>query len=142
MQFVFLIIGLLPFSVGKFCSCMPLGEMNDEQYKEYNLILKGKIVKVVEREERTIYLKVVCYYKGKQQKDTIQIISARESGICGIFPSVGEYWLMFAYADGNKYRTSLCTRTKNMNSKAWDYQGEEIKEDLKFLENKRKINGG
>jgi len=85
-----------------------------------------------------ILIKVDTYYKGSQNKDTIKIVSPREAGDCGIFPKVGEHWLMFAYSTGNSFRTNLCTRTKNMNPKAWDYRKNELKDDLDFLENKIK----
>ena len=89
-----------------------------------------------------ILIKVDTYYKGSQNKDTIKIVSPREAGDCGIFPKVGEHWLMFAYSAGNRFRTNLCTRTKNMNPKAWDYKKDELINDLDFLGNKRKINDG
>jgi len=47
---------------------------------------------------------------------------------------------MFAKAEGKGYRTTLCTRTKNMNPKAWDYRKDEITDDIKFLEAKLTTN--
>ncbi len=37
-----------------------------------------------------------------------------------------------------KFNTNLCTRTKSMNPKAWDYNKEEINDNPLFLENKKK----
>jgi hypothetical protein len=53
--------------------------------------------------------------------------------MCGIFPEIGEQWLIFARKKGNVFYTSLCTRTKNLNPKAWDYNKVFIDDDLKFL---------
>lgn len=121
-----------------FCSCIPPGPIDDKQYNEYNLIIKGKVVNVSESQfERTIYLKVDTYFKGKQKDSAVIIKSPSESGMCGIFPEVGEIWLMYAYASEKTYRTNLCTRTKNMNPKAWNYRKDELKQDLEFLEIKK-----
>src|SRR5215203_1038523 len=121
-----------------FCSCTPLGPIDDKQYNEYGLIIKGKVVKVTEEKfERAIYLSIDACYKGTKTKPLVKVISPSESGMCGIFPKKDENWLMFAYTDGKSYHTNLGTRTKNMNSKAWDYNKEELIADLKFLEAKK-----
>jgi hypothetical protein len=73
-----------------------------------------------------------------QDKTTIIISSASESGLCGIFPKVGERWLLYAYGTSNSFSTNLCTRTKSMEPKAWDFNEKEIRSDLVFLENKNK----
>jgi len=103
------------------------------------LILKGKIIKVVEvKNSRLIILKVTTYYKGILESDTATITTPAEGGMCGIIASVGEEWLFFAYGEKYGYKTNLCTRSKNMNPKAWDYNEEELKQDLEFLEDKLK----
>jgi hypothetical protein len=103
--------------------------------------VKGKVAKVsVSDFERTIYLTVETFYKGKDGKSTVKIVTPMQEGECGIFPKVGEKWLMFAMAEGKGYRTSLCTRTKNMNPKAWNYRKDEIVDDIKFLEAKLMTN--
>ncbi len=124
-----------------FCSCLPPGPIDDQQYSEYSLIAKGRVAKVsLSNFERTIYLTVETYYKGKEVQNKIKITTPRQEGMCGIVPKAGEQWLMFAYAEEKDYRTGLCTRTKNMNPKAWDYRKNEIADDIKFLEVKRSAN--
>lgn len=138
MLYYFFIIGLVVSNISPWCSCIPPGEINEEQYNEYAVILKGKIIKINEgRWERTISIKVDTYYKGSQTKDTIKIISPASSGECGIFPQIGENWLIFAFNQEGKYTTHLCTRTKTMNSKAWNFNKSDLENDLKFLEAKR-----
>ena len=128
---LFIFILSLLIQKPNFCSCIRLGPIDDEQYNEYALIAKGKVVKVSEsRLGRTISLAVDSYYKGGKNKDTLKIISPLEEGSCGIFPKVGENWLMFAYSTSNNYKTYLCTRTKKINSDG-------MSADLKFLEAKR-----
>lgn len=122
-----------------FCSCLPLGPINDEQYNEYSLIVKGKIKSVKdEKFERVILLSVSTYFKGGSNDSTVTILSPLQSGMCGIFPKEGEQWLMFAYSKDNSYNTYLCTRTKNMNPEAWNYKKEEIEGDIGFLMKKLK----
>lgn len=120
-----------------FCSCTLLAPMDDKQFNEYSLIIKGRVVKVIEGEfKRVIHFSVDSFYKGNQQKGLVEVVSPSSSGMCGIFPKKGENWLVFAYTKSKSYETHLCTRTKNMNSKVCDYNEEELKADLKYLEAK------
>jgi hypothetical protein len=139
MKYIFLFSLLLLSSVTYSCSCIPLGKIDEKQYNEYDLIIKGKITKLVEKDfTRIIYIKVDKYFKGKLSVTTIKVESPSQSGMCGIFPQIGEQWLVFTYKKDNSFNTSLCTRTKSLNpkAKAWDYSKEEIDNDLKFLEDK------
>ena len=127
--------------IGNCCSCTPLGKIDDKQYVEYALILRGKIIKVSETNfERIVTVKVKVYYKGNQTNDKIKIISPRQEGECGITPKVGEEWLMFTYFTNKSFYTNLCTRTKSMNPKALNYNKDELNNDLSFLESK--LNNG
>lgn len=139
MKYIFLFSLLLLSSVTYSCSCIPLGKIDEKQYGEYDLIIKGKITRLVEKSfSRIIYIKVDTYFKGRENTTIIKVESPSQSGMCGIFPKIGEQWLVFAHKNGNSYNTSLCTRTKNLNPKAWDFKKDEIDEDLKFLESKLK----
>ena len=125
MSYFFFLLSLLTYKPN-FCSCAPPGPIDNQQYNKYTLIVKGKVAKVsATKFERTIYLTVEANYKGKGDESTVKIATAKQEGECGIFPKVGEKWLMFAYTDKKGYRTSLCTRTKSMNPKAWDYRKDE-----------------
>lgn len=136
MSFLFFIFSLL-VPKANYCSCVPLGPLDEKQYKEYDLIVKAKVIKTtVHNFEKTIYLSVDTYYKGGYEQKTLEISTPDRESICGITPTVNEVWLIFAYLLENNYETSLCTRTKNMNSKAWNYNKNEIVSDLKFLEAK------
>jgi hypothetical protein len=118
MPYLFLLFSLLTHKPN-FCSCIPLGPIDEQQYSQYNLIVKGKVTKVtVSQYERTIYLTVKTYYKGGESQPDIRITTLRQEGMCGIVPKVGEEWLMFVLAEEKGYRTELCTRTKTMNPKA------------------------
>ncbi|HZH95692.1 MAG TPA: hypothetical protein VEY06_07395 [Flavisolibacter sp.] len=138
MLHLFFLVSLLTHKPN-YCSCSPLPPIDEQQYKEYNLIVKGRIANIsLSSFERTVDLSVGTYYKGRQNKGNIKIKTPRQEGICGIVPKVGEEWLMFAYADKNGFRTERCTRTKSMNLKAWDHNKNEIIDDIKFLEAKLK----
>jgi len=137
MKYFFLFGLLLLSGVTYSCSCILLGKIDEKQYNEYDLIIKGKIIRLEEKNfARIIYIKVDTYFKGGQNTTTIKVESPSQSGMCGIFPKIGEQWLVFAYKKGNSYNTSLCTRTKNLNPKAWDFKKDGIDDDLKFLEGK------
>ena len=136
MNYLLLLFSLFSHN-SNYCSCIPLGPIDESQYNEYNLIVKGKVSKVVIQSfEKSIYLAVDVYYKGGDKQTTIKITTPSLEGMCGIVPKVGENWLIFAYADEKNYRTELCTRTKNMNPKAWNYNKDEIAKDIIFLETK------
>lgn len=133
MIFFLMLLYLLP-SKANYCSCIEPSPIDDRQYNEYGLIAKGKIVKVtMDAFSESIYLSVDTCFKGGATQKTIEITSPASEGMCGIFPQAGEHWLIFAYADGKHYRTNLCTRTKNMNPKSWNYQEETLADDLRFL---------
>lgn len=132
------IIPLMIFNIGNWCSCVPLDKIDEKQYLEYNVILKGKVINLTKAQfQKTITVKVETFYKGFQNKTSIKIISPADEGMCGISPQIGETWLIFAYERNERLETHLCTRTKTMNPKAWDYKKEELEDDLKFLEVKR-----
>lgn len=133
MGFVlFLLLALYPKP--NYCSCIPLPPIDDKQYNDYNLIAKGKVVKItMNNMEENIYFAIDTCYKGDEREKTLKITSPGSEGMCGIFPKVGEDWLMFVHRDGKNYKTHLCTRTKIMNPKAWNYNEEELTSDLTFL---------
>jgi hypothetical protein len=136
MLHLFFLLSLLTHNPN-YCSCATLEPIDDQQYNKYNLIVKGRIASIsLSNFKRTIDLNVETYYKGGQNKTKIKITTQGQESMCGIVPKVGEEWLMFAYADKKGFRTELCTRTKNMNPNAWDYNKNEISEDIKFLEAK------
>lgn len=137
MKYFYLLCLTILSQVAYSCSCIPLGTIDDKQYNQYDLIIKGKIIKLIEKKfTRITYIKVDTYFKGTQNSTTIKIKSPSQSGMCGIFPKIGEHWLIYAYKKDNAYETSLCTRTKNLNSKVSNFRKNEIEEDLNFLEQK------
>ena len=137
----FLILLSLVIPKPNYCTCVRLGPIDNKQYNSYNLIAKGKVTKMIEKDfERTIYFTVENYYKGGTNLAEIKITTPKEEGECGIITKKGESWLMFTYANGPDYRTTLCTRTKNMNPQAWDYQKSELLDDIKYLESKLSSN--
>lgn len=79
------------------CTCLSLGTIDKVQYNSYNLIVKGKITNVIDKDfVRFIYIRVDTYFKGKRKAKIIIVESPSQSGMCGIFPKIGEQWLIFA----------------------------------------------
>ncbi len=121
------------------CPCQPLGKINDEQYNKYDFIVKGKIAFTVTKGYiKYIVVNVSKSYKGKVKAQKITIITSAVDGLCGIDASEGEDWLFFGSKIEGSYSTDPCTRTKKVHQKAGDPAGEEIKDDLKYLEKKLK----
>lgn len=136
MKYLFLPMFLFLSQITYCCNCNPLGAIDDEQFNSYNIILKGKVTRIAATDfTKTIYVKVESYFKGRLKSTTIKIETPAQSGACGIYPIVGERWLMFASKKGKNYFTSLCTRTKRLN--ASDYT-DAVKKELEFLERKKK----
>ena len=133
MKIIITLISFLFTFSALCCTCLDLGKLNKEQYNYYALIFKGQVEKIEEEKfGRTIYFRVDALYKGKIESDVFQIFSG---SICGIYPKIGEPWLIFATKGENKYHTGMCTRSKNLTSKFWEGM---IKKDIKFLERKLK----
>ena len=139
MKIIILLLSLSYTLIGSCCTCVNQGEINDEQYNSYDLIVKGQIEKIEEDGwSKTIHIRIETLYKGQHDNKLLKIQTPSQSGMCGIFPKVGENWLMFTYKNEKGFTTSLCTRTKNMNRNGWDYNRKELKSDVKFLE--RRLN--
>jgi hypothetical protein len=139
MKNILLILFALINLEGLCCSCMDPGKINDEQYNSYDLIVKGEIEKIEDGEwTRIIYIRIEKNYKGSLDSKLVEISSPSQSGMCGIFPEIGENWLIYANNSNGTYSTGLCTRTKRLNDDAWNYNKEEIESDLTYLERRLK----
>ena len=136
-----LIILILFFSNTAYCcSCTPHGELDDQQYNKYDMIFKGKVLSV----RKSGIIKVVVFevetlFKGTGAIRKLTVKTMANESECGISPKAGEVWLIFAYKEKNEYQTNLCTRTKNMNKKAWNYKSKELEDDLDYLGQKVKF---
>ena len=133
MKPVLTIMFLLTFYLGYTCSCINLGKIDKEQFESYDLIITGKILNI-DFGEFTQKIKIGIHkiYKGKVSNLTITLSSSSQSGMCGIFPKVGEKWLVYANGKKTKFSTSLCTRTQNL-TRISNREETTIKEDLIFL---------
>lgn len=139
MKYIFCALLILSCIAAYSCSCLPLGKINDEQHSKYDLIAKGKITKIdTENYKLVLTVKVNTYYKGKQRNKKIKIQTGANEAICGLTVSVGEKWLFFSYKKEDVYTSSLCTRTKRLSPKAVGFRGDEVEDDLKYLEEKRR----
>ncbi|WP_207420306.1 hypothetical protein [Desertivirga brevis] len=112
--------------------------MDDKQFSQYDLIIKGKILKVdTDGMKKKITVKVINYFKGNRQSGPVIVSTPAESAACGISPKEGEKWLIFANGTDENYTTSMCTRSKAISSKAENYNKEEARDDVKFLKKKK-----
>ncbi len=133
LKSIWTILFFISFTTGYACTCINLGKIDQKQFNEYDLIATGEIL-AVDFGEHTQKIEVGIHevFKGKISKMTIVLSSSSQSGMCGIFPKVGEKWLIYAYGANAEFSTSLCTRTQNMtNANHWNRKI--IEEDLIFL---------
>lgn len=120
-----------------FCSCGEAGEITEEKYKAYDLVLRGEIVKIEPGEvDKTLIIRVKTLYKGENKSDLLEIKTPSLPGHCGLNAGPGDEWLFFAFSDAGKFSTNICTRSKNLDPDNYRYrfQKEEIENDLLFLE--------
>jgi len=133
MKIICTLILLLTFNLGFSCTCETLGEIDREQFNEYDLIATGKILSVDFGEfTQKIEVGIHKIFKGKVKEMTIVLSSSSQSGMCGIFPEIGEKWLIYSKGKDIEFSTDLCTRTQNM-TRANDKEKRTIKRDLTFL---------
>jgi len=133
MKLIWIFIFLLTFNMGFSCTCESLGKIDKEQFNQYDLIASGKILSVDFGEfTQKIEVGINSVFKGRIKKMTIVLSTSSQSGMCGIFPKVGEKWLIYANGNGYEFSTDLCTRTKNM-TRANKREKDIIKDDLTFL---------
>ena len=133
MKLIWTIILLLTFNIGFSCTCESLGKIDKEQFNQYDLIATGKILSVdLGGFTQKIEVGIHKVFKGKIKKMTIVLSTSSQSGMCGIFPKVGEKWLIYANGNDSEFSTDLCTRTQNM-TRANQREKEIIKDDLTFL---------
>jgi hypothetical protein len=135
---IYLVLFILLFSnVAYCCSCVPLGNIDDQQYNKYDAIFTGKVLSI----QKKLWMKEITFeiqtlFKGIQKSSKIKITTSAQEGTCGISPKVGEEWLIFAYRENEGFETNLCTRTKSMNKKAWNYNKNELQQDIDYLNQK------
>lgn len=137
MRISLILFILLLSSTAYCCSCIPIGEIDDQQYNKYDGIFAGKVILI----KKKLWVKEITFeiqirFKGIQKTSKITITTSAEESTCGISPKVGEEWLIFAYRETEGFQTSLCTRTKSMNKKAWNYNKEELQQDIEYLNQK------
>jgi hypothetical protein len=63
---IFLILFILLFSNAAYCcSCVPLGKIDDNQYKKYDVIFKGEVLSVTTKgATKEVVFEVATPFKG------------------------------------------------------------------------------
>lgn len=135
---IYLILFVLVFSNDVYsCSCESHGKMDDQQYNKYDVIFSGKAISIQKKQwMKEITFEVQTRFKGVLKLSKVTITTLAQESTCGISPKVGEEWLIFAYRESEGFQTSLCTRTKSMNKNAWDYNKDELQQDIEYLNQK------
>ena len=121
------------------CSCAENGKITEEKYQSYDLILRGEIVKIQNGElDKALFIRIKTLYRGEHKIETIEIKTPSRPGFCGLNAGTGDEWLFFASSKNEKFSAHICTRSKNLNpdNHMYEFQKEEIQNDLIFLEAK------
>ncbi len=138
MRIVLNLLILLLSNAAYCCSCVPLGKIDDNQYNKYDVIFKGKVLSVKNSGIiKEVVFEVETHFKGGEKMRKLTVNTIAYESACGISPKAGQEWLVFAYKEKNGLQTNLCTRTKNMDSKTWNYRKDELQEDLNYLNEKK-----
>jgi hypothetical protein len=125
----------LSINIAQSCSCLEYGEMDDEQYNSYELIISGKVISVNDSLDFFTFFQVQVYntYKGHLKKDTINLVTAQNSGMCGIYPKTNQEWLFFGTKSASSFDISSCSRSKIIPPAPKSYLYKEYLEDLFYL---------
>jgi len=137
---IYLFLFTLFFSNAAYsCSCEPPGKIDDQQYNKCDVIFSGKVISIQKKQwMKEITFEIQMRFKGIQKPSKITITTSAQESTCGISPKLGEEWLIFAYREKEGFQTSLCTRTKSMNKKAWNYNKDDLQQDIEYLNQKLK----
>ena len=131
-KLVILISFLLPkFSFG--CDCKIQESTVAEHYKAYDLVVKGKIVKIqAHKRFNVLTIDVEEDFKGVNKNKTIKVSTPNVGPSCGLGVLVGETWLLYAYKSEKKLFTNSCTQCKNLSMFSGNNQ-ENVKSELDYL---------
>ncbi|MBR9859404.1 hypothetical protein GYB22_01365 [bacterium] len=106
------------FFIGIACTCDPLPpDMEEHELGRYNRINQVDIIAFdsVSFSENRITAVVTKAYKGAEKGDTLYSYSFRNSS-CGLWPKVGESWILCTYLEQNNFIAHLCSRSSKTNS--------------------------
>lgn len=101
------------------CSCAISSTNNTkilvrDAYKNSQAIFLGKVLELVKNDSSysfRVKIQVKKIWKGKLSK-TIDISTPLDSAACGFSFETGKEYLVYAYENGNKLTTNICSRTK------------------------------
>ncbi len=138
MSYLFVLITAFLLNPSEdFCSCLPVGEISEEKYDSYDLILKGRVEKAREEGKEVIYtVRVEKLYKGEGIQKDIEIRSHQYSSMCGIGFMPGQEWLIYGYKKENYFMTDLFTRSLRMDT---ERHRDRLNNDLSFLKKAGRI---
>ncbi len=112
---------LLLITVNTFaciCTCIET-KIGKRDYANANLIIKGKILKVIYDEqsnEKVITFHIYKNYKGDSNK-IIEIRTSPSPASCGLSVNNYDKWLLFVYGKDTKYEVTNCDKNVRYNKR-------------------------
>jgi hypothetical protein len=119
-----ILLFLFPFTNSFACSCMeleePLSIKVERSFSNSDLILNGKVIEINDEfADRTKYdnniiiykFEVLKMFKGKGQKETVEVSSQSTGSMCGYKFELGETYLVYAKG-ATEFYTDLCSRNQ------------------------------
>lgn len=135
MKIFLFAVGLFITNAASSCTCLPepnaKPETYEDRYRNFDLIVKGEIIKVKERRlEWTYHVKVEEWFKGNKTKKLLIIKTGNPGGACGVYARPGDQLIIFATHYKKYFHTDICDRTRMFNP---------ADDEIKFLTNKRMV---
>ena len=100
------------------CTCIET-EIGKTDYENTDLIIKGKVLKIVYSkisDEKIITFKIYKSYKGNSNV-IIEVRTHRDEATCGLPINNQDKWLLFVYKENNNYKVSLCDKNVRYNKR-------------------------
>jgi hypothetical protein len=122
------------------CTCMHLRGDPAAGFTAAAAVFSGRVLAITEGEaspltpwlkDLAVKFRVERSWKSIR-KDEVTVFTVNTSSLCGFPFEVGERYLVYAHASGEKLRTDICTRTRLLMS---------AQEDLQYLKRKRLLRG-
>lgn len=143
VQIILIIVANLLTFNAKGCSCEYDKHIDLRQFNQYDIIVEGTILEVIENEEdwtKKVVVKVNKRYKHLEEVDTINFGTGLDDGSCSLYFMKGQKWLIYGYKSEGIYATGLCTRSTKLNFVKRIKLGSEKRFLRKYMNYNGKIN--
>jgi hypothetical protein len=93
------------------CSCMP--QTVEQAKRDADAVFEAHVTEVQAQDPVRVRAKVVRQFKGAAVEQ-VELLTARDSAMCGYAFEVGQSYLVYADHDEGRLHVSLCSRTQRI----------------------------